>query len=128
MRSTRNAFHIAKLASPGKSTNQRRHGRVVCDLLTCGLGRVIDFSASGMRVLYRGISALEVGQVVELRLQGVQVSQLLMARIVRAEKAGFWRWQIGLEFIEVTPQITAALTVLACEVADSLNTGDRGGQ
>jgi hypothetical protein len=107
-------------------TNKRRHGRLKCDLLTCALGEVMDFSASGMKVRYRGRLQVERGQVVDMALHAAGSTQNVKARVVHIHKAGFRRHDLGLEFVEVTPEVSKGLLALARIAMDSMTLGHEG--
>ncbi len=120
MRQARNQVASLEALSKDQRANNRRHGRLRCELLTCGLGQVLDFSASGMRVAHRGRMELKEGESICLHLQVLHISQIVQARVVHVRKSGFRRHEVGLEFIEVTPEVSAGLLSIVRLAVSSL--------
>ena len=85
--------------------NKRRHGRLRPGMMWCNLGKVLDFSASGLRLATK--HNLEGEQVVVIKAN--EQSMLLHGTIVWARKLGFRRYQVGIEFADVSPQDLAKL-------------------
>lgn len=91
------------------AVNNRRHGRIRPDAIWCSLGVVLDLSASGLRVLSR--RALAGVHTVTLRDGNVSVA--VRARIVRCRKVGFWKHEVGVEFLAISPEDSARLRAMA---------------
>lgn len=112
MRPPRNPAMLLNDAPPARP-NLRRHGRLRCDLLVCTLGTVVDLSASGMRVSRTGKGGHNVGDTIDVRLQTPGLALCVRARVVHLHRSGLLRWNIGLEFVEVTPAIAKGLMEIA---------------
>lgn len=92
--------------------NQRRHGRIRCEGLTCELGTVIDLSASGLQIEGRGPSPVRVGQTVWLVLRGGEQGLRLRVLIRRVRRQGFLRYRVGGELVGMTPERAVGLLSL----------------
>lgn len=79
-------------------------------MLTCGLGEVIDLSASGMRVSRTSLGKVELGQVYDVRLQAPGLTMMVRAKVVHVSRKGLLSRHLGLEFIDVTPEVARGLT------------------
>lgn len=96
-----------------RHANNRRHGRVACELLTCTVGEVLDLSASGMKVLIRGRMRTEPGAVHELSLKVLGCRLPVRARVTWSRRVGFLRHQVGFEFIDLNEQVERSLRTIA---------------
>lgn len=107
--------------------NARRSGRVRCQWTHCSLGSVEDISATGMRVICRRKPAAEKGSRLAAIVEGLDGEFDISGRIVWKKKVGFFRWEMGIEFDEVTPEARKGLALLARSALtnDSLATRDR---
>ena len=92
------------------SNDRRRFGRLRSEgTLHCNLGRVLDLSRGGVRVL--------CGR----RLKGNRLAQLsiddrgleLQAKVIWCERVGFGQHVAGLEFPDTTPELAHQLTAFA---------------
>jgi len=92
--------------------NRRRHGRLITESLTINNGIVLDLSASGLRAVVRGKVLFEVGEQTSFRLRSCAREMSIEARVVWVKKSGFRKHQIGLEFVNVTPQTVETLMEL----------------
>lgn len=101
MRVVRNANVFA----PEKfEDNRRRTGRVRCTMLMCDLGDVNDFSCGGMRVLSRMKPKFKEGESGLVTLSWPAGQVVLNCTVVRRRKLGVLRWELGLQFEELTPE------------------------
>ncbi|QYU66288.1 PilZ domain-containing protein [Leptolyngbya sp. 15MV] len=94
-------------------SNARRHGRVRCVLVESSLGTLVDISASGCRVRLRHRSAVEVGQQVPLKIQGVDGPFEVEIRLAWIRRVGWFRYEAGLEFVNLTGVLRQHLANLA---------------
>ncbi len=87
----------------------RSAGRVNTRQLKCNLGRVLDLSSGGVRLLTR--RKLRGWQKIELfdSYGGVRVE----AEVRWSKRHGLWKHEIGLQFLNVPPDIAVQLTTLA---------------
>lgn len=94
------------------SQNARRHGRVLCRDIECSLGDILDLSLSGMRVK-TGHRPPKAGQSfgVDVSNGEERVHLHCVARWVR--KCGFFRHEIGIEFVNLSADQRRTLTAIA---------------
>jgi len=96
---------------------QRRHGRLNCSLLDCHLGTVVDFSRSGLRVRCRRRQP-EPGELVLLKLTCFGLSFKVWARVIWVKKSGLFRHDVGMSFVEVSPQLAFKINEIARVAVD----------
>ena len=87
----------------------RRAGRVNVGLLRCNLGRVLELSSGGVRLLSRR----KLGGRHEIKLFDSDVGIRIEAEVRWSRRHGLWKHEIGLQFPNVTSDIAAKLTTLA---------------
>jgi hypothetical protein len=87
----------------GTPANQRRHGRVYCERVESSLGRVLDVSASGLRV-GTGLKRYKRGGVLVLEVHTEDGSFAVQARVAWSRSMGFLSNETGLEFIDLPPE------------------------
>jgi DnaJ-domain-containing protein 1 len=75
----------------------------------------VDLSSTGLRLRSEAKPKLSVGQVLPVTLQSPQARLTLHCRVVRICKKGFRAksFDIGLEFVDIQPQIAKALEQMA---------------
>ncbi|MFU8828693.1 MAG: PilZ domain-containing protein [Phycisphaerales bacterium] len=98
----------------------RSRGRMRCNNVESSLGPVLDFSATGMRVL----SKREVPQDPETTMLVTVTSAFdpvtIPVKVRWSRKIGFRRHEVGIEFVEVDEQLRTVLREIARSVpADS---------
>ncbi len=81
----------------------RRHGRVQCEMLSCQYGEVANLSASGMMIRCKGCAQHAENDRLPLDLKCLDTELTVSARVawLKQEDKGF---QMGLEFVELTPE------------------------
>ncbi|HWB20611.1 MAG TPA: PilZ domain-containing protein [Phycisphaerales bacterium] len=89
--------------------SRRKRGRVDLELLMCDLGLVLDLSAGGMRV--EGKKPRTPTVIVQLQAENAQLT--LRARVAWTKRLGFFRHEIGLEFVDVDTETNRILTEIA---------------
>lgn len=117
MRFAVNQNPLRKDSSPGPGA--RRHGRIRCEILKCGLGEVMDISASGMRVMRYGRRVVKEGKVLCLTLKALERTLPVTVKVVWVKRQGFMRYSFGVEFIDMTPEQAASIASFARVVIDS---------
>ncbi|MEE9211099.1 MAG: DnaJ domain-containing protein [Phycisphaeraceae bacterium] len=92
---------------------RRRHERHTSDVVTCELGDLLDISASGMRIGCKGKPPVNPGKAgnVKLKYPGGALSITVLCRW--RKRAGFRRYELGLEFVNIAPAVTEAIDSLA---------------
>jgi hypothetical protein len=93
--------------------NGRQHGRVRCASIHTSLGEVLDLSASGARIRRRRKLRNDAGSMVNLEIQGLDGSIRVLARVVWVRKLGLFRYEVGVIFEDINPQVRRALTAIA---------------
>ena len=92
-----------------RGSGRRRHGRLEQEAVACGLGSVVDLSASGMRVIGRRVPQ---GQFTTW-IRGLGVETTVNARAAWSKRIGLFRYEIGVQFANVTPETAKQLAALA---------------
>lgn len=87
----------------------RKFGRLVQQALRCNLGTILDISAGGMAVRVKHVPDGEC--LVEI--PGHPLPGPLRAKMIWWRKSGFFSSDIGLQFIEVTPEMARRLCAIA---------------
>jgi hypothetical protein len=122
MRFARN-FNV-KVEELGTSdSDKRRHGRVMCQGITCSLGNVLDLSASGMRIKTR-FKLPEKGEVFVISIETMDGPLGVLGRVRWTKRRGLVMREAGVEFFDVGPRTRAILSQLAGRVAYNENRND----
>jgi hypothetical protein len=105
-----NAAIKATYSKDEKPSDRRRHRRVKSTgSVTCNLGRVLDISGGGLRVLSKK-KADGQGRV---ELTSTTQRVIVPARVVWCHKVGFRKYAMGLEFMNLNPELARQLAELA---------------
>lgn len=96
----------------GAASNNRRHGRLLCQDVVCNLGKVLDLSASGLRIKVKQWPPK--GQEPYLLLLAAGDVELRLGCVTRWRKrAGLFGHEVGVELVHVTEEQRRALAGLA---------------
>jgi len=96
------------LAKPSETSDDRRaHARLPQEALTCNLGEVIDLSLGGMQV---HCTRAAKDKLVEVQLTYEGETIKVQAEVVRSDKVGFRKYELGLRFLDVDPETAKQLT------------------
>jgi len=98
---------------PVQPEERRRPGRMVSAGVLCRLGEVVDISATGMRIRHKGLGWFKVGAVVNLTLETQDAKLTVSATIRWVKKVRAGVYEIGLEFLPLTPEQLDGLWELA---------------
>ncbi|MHC4220264.1 MAG: PilZ domain-containing protein [Planctomycetota bacterium] len=91
-------------------SDRRRHRRIkATGAVTCNLGRVLDISGGGLRVL----SKTKTEGQGRVELTSVNLRVAIPARVVWCHKVGFRKYVMGLEFMNLTPELMQRVTEIA---------------
>ncbi|HLO42060.1 MAG TPA: PilZ domain-containing protein [Phycisphaerales bacterium] len=111
------AFHISippPLSIPG--ANRRRHGRLVCDGISCCIGEVLEFSGSGARIR-TAFDRIRPGEETSIKVQGLEGTVHIRVVVVWVAPEGVsgpdQQMLAGLKYIELDDHARRALTELA---------------
>ncbi len=98
--------------------NRRRAGRLTCSMLESSFGEVVDLSVTGMRC--RSSKPIDVasGQVVDFHLKTLAGDMAMQGRVVWTTKKGWRRFEVGVQFVNVSDQIRRTLIEVARISAD----------
>lgn len=107
---------LEKCGSESRPENKRRHGRLVVQETGCSIGRIEDISCSGMRI--RTKTRMKVSQnPIGMRIETLDGPTVLPCKVVWSKRAGFRRWDIGVEFMAMTLDQRRMLNDLAKAVS-----------
>lgn len=113
---------------PGGGREVRQSKRVRAGRLMCDLGRVVDISSLGLRAHSRGKPSVAPGAVTAIMVHAPAGSLRLACHVVWTRKIGWRNWQVGVRFVDVTPDVRAGLNLLSRGLAVEADlTGDLGG-
>ncbi|VAX39349.1 hypothetical protein MNBD_PLANCTO03-134 [hydrothermal vent metagenome] len=94
--------------------NRRRPGRVVCEKLRCRSGRVVDLSVTGAKLSLRSWIAPRKGKRRTLSFQTLMgETDRFSCRVMWSRRCGLLRYEVGVEFVDITAQQKAQLTEIA---------------
>lgn len=111
----RDQLRIFSIEPAAHANNARRHGRVVCQDTTCSVGKILDLSASGMRVRTR--HKLPEGAVFIVVLHGLEQPLRVPCRVTWSKRSGLFSREFGIVFHETDGTTRSALTRLARSAA-----------
>ncbi|MFG0285375.1 MAG: PilZ domain-containing protein [Phycisphaerales bacterium JB039] len=100
-------------AADPQSACRRRFGRIRVGNVRCTLGRVMDISAGGMRVLNRSMNAVRPGATVPVQVETDQGWVQATVRVAWVRPAGVFRQEMGLELMSIDDDGRRALMELA---------------
>ncbi len=96
------------LTKPTEANDDRRaHARLPQEALKCNLGEVLNLSLGGMRVR---CTRAPKDAVVEVELTYEGETMKVQAEVVRSNKIGFRKHELGLRFLDVDPETAKQLT------------------
>lgn len=105
-------------AATGDQPNRRQYGRVKCEIVRCSVGTVVDASAGGLRIMIQERLPIKPGMHMELDLQARGNPIRVDVEVAWVKRKGLFKREIGVHFLEVSPELRKAL----CEIAHSVTT------
>ncbi len=102
-----------KKTRPAGGHESRRAKRHSTNLLSCELGTVGDISATGMRVICPTKPPVKLGQAVGMKLESTGQRLPIKGKVVWIRRKGLRSYQVGIQFIDVSASIAAALESMA---------------
>lgn len=96
--------HISNvLGQPGFAANNRKMGRLRCELIHCDFGEVLDISKTGMRVRMKSLAAVKKGDTYAVVISGPGTRMEVGVRIIWLKKGGLLSGgEAGIEFIHIS--------------------------
>lgn len=103
-----------------KQSNGRRPGgrqarqaeRHRTNMLSCHLGRVVDISATGMKLRCESKPPVKIGQVIEAKLDSGHQRIPVQAQVVWIRRRGFKTFTMGLRFVNIKRSLQVAIESL----------------
>ncbi len=93
-----------------RAGDNRKHGRLwLGGQVECSLGRILDISRGGARLLSK--QRVEGEGLIRIKVTGGVL--VVQSRVVWCRKCGFRKWELGLEFYDVTDEVGDILTQFA---------------
>lgn len=92
---------------------RRRYGRIRVGNVRCTLGRVMDISAGGMRVLNRAMTPVKADTTVPVQVETGDGWVEATVRVAWVRAAGVFRQEMGLEFLMIEDDARRSLMDLA---------------
>lgn len=91
---------LAHLLQEQNKNEHRQKPRFVAWEVACERGRVVDFSATGLRIRYSRCPKLKVGELMDLDLFSNLGQHNCTAEVMWTEKKGFRNYEVGYRFID----------------------------
>lgn len=99
-------------SSAGAHDERRSHPRFSPQRVESLLGRVVDLSVSGMRVVHEGRAVVEVDETFDMLLEHRDRDVLVPVRVVWVEPIGERRQAMGLEVTRPSPTLEQQILAL----------------
>ena len=94
-------------------TDRRRFGRFKGTRLGCNIGRVIDLSGGGLRIR----CSTRLSSQMDVKLWTAKRQITVLAKVAWVRRIGFRKYEIGLEFRDMTPETRKDLSTFAAYLA-----------
>lgn len=105
--------HISNVLSDrSDGQNNRKGGRLRCELIACDLGDVLDMSRTGMRVKGKRSPGVKPGECYSITITGPGAKLTIGTRVVWVKKSGLFHSEVGLEFTEIPEHAEGAFKAL----------------
>lgn len=88
---------------------RRKFGRLPQETLMSNIGLVLDISAGGMCVICRWVPRGRVRVI----LYGYRMPEVLVAEVTWRKRVGFFKYEVGLCFHNVSADMSQRLTAIA---------------
>ncbi|UCD75440.1 MAG: J domain-containing protein [Phycisphaerales bacterium] len=92
---------------------RRRHERHSVDTVSWEYGSVLDLNSLGMRLSCRRKPPLKAGQHGRFKLSIPNGTLIVVGRAAWVRRIGLRRFEMGVEFVEVSPNLAKGLDALA---------------
>lgn len=94
-------------------TDRRQFGRFRGTRLGCNLGKVMDLSGGGMRIR----CSTRLSSQMNVKLWTAKRQLTVPAKVAWVRRLGFRKYEIGLEFLDMTPETRQDLSTFAAYLA-----------
>lgn len=111
--------------APDNGQDRRKTGRLPCEQTTCQFGEIRDLSRSGARVVCKKPIDLPEGACTHLRISAHGQTVVIPARAANARKRSDGRYDVGFQFVAMTPELTRALIEMAMSAMPKPDLGFR---
>ena len=91
---------LAKIHSEANKSDGREHPRFVASAFNCEKGKVTDFSATGLRIVYRKCPKFLKGQIVDLELFSEKGQHNCSATVMWVSQRSRKHTEIGFQFLD----------------------------
>ena len=92
-------------------TERRKSGRVKQGTIACNLGSIINLSAGGLRLL----SHRRLNGILSVELWDAHRGLRLRGKVAWCRRIGFRKHEVGVEFLNITPEIAGNLAAIAMD-------------
>ena len=92
---------LAHLLQEQNKCDHRGKPRFIAREVACERGRLVDFSASGLRIRYSRCPKLKVGDQMDLELFSNLGQHQCTAEVMWTEKKGFRNYEVGYRFTDL---------------------------
>lgn len=92
-------------------TERRKSGRLNQETVACNLGSVINLSAGGMGLLSRR----RLNGTLSIELWDTHRGLRLRGKVAWCRRIGFRKHEVGVKFLNITPDIASDLSAIAIE-------------
>ena len=93
--------------------DRRKAGRFKGSRLGCNLGKVMDLSGGGMRIR----CATRLSSQMPVQLSTAKRRLTVQAKVAWVRRIGFRKYEVGLEFRDLTPETQQDLSTFAAYLA-----------
>ncbi len=107
--------NIMHLLQGNKHDERRQHGRIRCTALFTRFGKILDMSASGMRVHCKGWRTPELNDVMEVEIKHPHGVIMVTSKIVWRERLGLRQYMTAFRFMDLTPEKQRQIVEVAQE-------------
>ena len=92
-------------------TERRKSGRVNQGTVACNLGSIINLSGGGLRLL----SHRRLNGILSVELWDAHRGLRLRGKVAWCRRIGFRKHEVGVEFLNITPEIAGNLAAIAMD-------------
>ncbi len=92
-------------------TERRKSGRLNQETVACNLGSVINLSGGGLRLLSRR----RLNGILNVELWDTHRGLRLRGKVAWCRRIGFRKHEVGVKFLNITPDIASDLSAIAIE-------------